>query len=333
MSFGTPAVLLGLLAIPLLAWWYVARQRQRGQAAAAFVAPQMTESVAPRRPRWRRHVPMLAFALALAVLIVAAARPQRSVAKPITDGAVMLVDDISSSMQATDVAPSRLGAAERAANRFLSDVPSTLQVGLVEFASTPNLLQSPSANHALTRRALAQVPKTTPGTAVGEALTTAPNSLRSVPKIDGKRPPGAIVLISDGASNVGLSPLTVARQAAAWAYPDLHRLGRDVERDDPDHQSGTTREPPACPSIASSSARIAQGFPTDEPLPRPMPPGCGRPTTTSPPVWGPGGGQETRSRHFFAGLGLRAAAGRQRPDPCAGSAASSSFEIDPLENR
>jgi Ca-activated chloride channel homolog len=219
MSFADPLVLLGLLAIPLLVRWYASQQRRRAQAALAFVAPQLTESVAPRRPRWRRHVPMLAFALALAVLIVAAARPQRSVAKPTTDGAVMLADDISSSMQATDVAPSRLRAAQRAARRFLAKVPSPVQVGLLEFARTPTVLQSPTSDHALTKAALAQVPRTSGGTAVGAAILTAVHEVRSVPRVGGKVPPGAIVLISDGASNVGPSPLTVARQAAAWHIP------------------------------------------------------------------------------------------------------------------
>jgi Ca-activated chloride channel family protein len=219
VSFGNPVLLIGLLAIPLLVRWYVGRQRRRAQAASAFVSPQLTESVAPRRPRWRRHVPMLAFVLALAVLIVAAARPQRSVAKASTSGAVMLVDDVSSSMQATDVAPSRLGAAQRAAKRFLSEVPSAVQVGLVEFTWSARVLQSPTSDHRLTEAALAQVPRTSGGTAVGEAILTGAGELRSVPRIGGKLPPGAIVLISDGASNVGVSPLTVARQAAAWHIP------------------------------------------------------------------------------------------------------------------
>lgn len=219
MSFGNPAVLLGLLAIPLLVRWYVGRQHARGRAASAFVAPHLTESVAPRRPRWRRHVPMLAFVLSLAVLILAAARPQRSIAKPTTDGAVMLADDISSSMQATDIAPSRLRAAQRAAKRFLSEVPSAVQVGLLEFTWAPTVLQSPTTDHALTKAALARVPRTSGGTAVGEAMLTAASELRSLPRIGRKLPPGAIVLISDGASNVGVSPLTVARQAAAWHIP------------------------------------------------------------------------------------------------------------------
>ena len=105
MSFASPFVLLALLAIPVLIWWYRGQQRRRTRAAAAFVTPALTESVAPRRPRWRRHLPMLAFLLAIAVLIGAAARPQRSVAVPVTNGAIMINQDVSSSMKATDVAP------------------------------------------------------------------------------------------------------------------------------------------------------------------------------------------------------------------------------------
>jgi Ca-activated chloride channel homolog len=219
MSFAEPLVLLGLLAVPLFAWWYVSQQRRRARAASAFVVPKLTESVAPHRPRWRRHVPMLAFALALVALIVAVARPQRSVAKPVTNGVVMLANDTSASMQATDVAPSRLRAALRAARRFVNEVPSTVQVGLLEFARRPSVLQTPTTDHASTVAALATVPRTSGGTAVGVALSTAVNQIRSVPRVAGKRPPGAIVLISDGASNVGISPLEVASQARADHIP------------------------------------------------------------------------------------------------------------------
>jgi Ca-activated chloride channel family protein len=219
MSFAAPLLLLGLLAIPVLIAWYAGQQRQRERAAVAFVTAPLAASVVPRRPRWRRHLPMLAFLLALSVLVFAAARPQLSVAKPVTDGAVMLADDISSSMQATDVAPSRLSATERAARRFLSHVPSTVQVGLLEFARTPTLMQSPTSDHSLTRAALAQTPRTSGGTAVGEAILLAMRELERISRVGGKRPPGAIVLISDGASNVGASPLTVARQAASQHIP------------------------------------------------------------------------------------------------------------------
>jgi Ca-activated chloride channel family protein len=219
MSFGDPLVLLGLLAIPVLVHWYAGQERGRARAAEAFAAPAMRPSVAPESPRWRRHAPLLAFALAISVLIAAAARPARAVTQPVTDGAVMLADDISSSMNATDVLPSREGAARHAADSFIADVPGTVQVGLLEFARRPTVLQSPTGDHALTRSALAQQVHTSGGTAVGVAITAAINELRSVPKVAGKRPPGAIVLISDGASNVGVSPLVIARQAASLHIP------------------------------------------------------------------------------------------------------------------
>jgi Ca-activated chloride channel family protein len=219
MSFADPLLLLGLLAIPLLIIWYCGQQRRRSQVAEAFVSPALGASVAPRRPRWRRHAPMLAFALALAVLVVAAARPQRSVAKPLTNGTVMLADDISSSMQATDVSPSRLRAAKRAAERFLAGVPSAVEIGLIEFARAPTVMQSPNRDHALTEAALAQSVHTSGGTAIGEAILTAVHEIRSVARVGGKLPPGAIVLISDGTSNVGVGALAAAREAAASRIP------------------------------------------------------------------------------------------------------------------
>jgi Ca-activated chloride channel family protein len=218
MSFASPLVLLALLAIPLLIMWYSAQQRRRNHAAAAFVAPALTASLAPRRPRWRRHAPMLVFALALAVLIAAAARPQQSVAVPVTEGAIMIANDVSSSMQATDVAPSRLGAAEQADKRFLATVPSAVQVGLLEFAKTPVVLQSPTTDHALTSAAFAQF-HTSGGTAVGAAILTAIQELRSLPRVHGERPPGAIVITSDGASNFGTDPLAAARQSGSDHIP------------------------------------------------------------------------------------------------------------------
>jgi Ca-activated chloride channel family protein len=218
MSFAAPLVLLALLAIPLVLSWYLGQQRRRARAAAAFVAEPLVPSVAPGSPGWRRHAPMLAFVVALAVLIVAAARPQRSVAVPVTDGAVMLVDDVSSSMAATDVAPSRLGAAERAAGAFISSVPASIRVGLLEFNQKPILLQSPTTDHALARSTLGQL-RAGGHTAIGDAINQATGILTSLRTPSGKRPPGAIVLLSDGTSTTGADPLAAARQAASQHIP------------------------------------------------------------------------------------------------------------------
>jgi Ca-activated chloride channel family protein len=218
MSFLHPAVLVALLAIPFLIAWYVVQQRRRKQAAAAFAAPALTASVAPRRPRWRRHVPMLAFGLALAILIVAAARPQRTVAVPIDSATIMLANDTSGSMAATDVSPTRLAAAEKAANQFIAKVPGSVRVGLIEFNTTVALLQSPTTDHAQVTSALAQL-RVTGGTAIGDAIKAALHTIATEPRQGGKRPPGAILLLSDGASDVGSDPITAAQQAAAAHVP------------------------------------------------------------------------------------------------------------------
>ena len=219
MSFSAPLVLLGLLAIPLLIRWYVGQQRRRAKAASAFVAPAMTPSLTPRRPGWRRHAPMLAFLIAIAALIVAAARPQQTVAVPVDRAAIMLANDISDSMKATDISPSRLGAAQQAAQRFLAGVPDSVEVGSLEFARHPTVLQSPTTDHSLTSSAIAQLRPGGGGTAIGDAVLTALHALDALPAQGGKRPPSAIVLLSDGGSNAGSSPLAAARQAAAQHIP------------------------------------------------------------------------------------------------------------------
>ncbi|HEX8855665.1 MAG TPA: VWA domain-containing protein, partial [Thermoleophilaceae bacterium] len=143
MSFDSPLVLVALIVIPLAVVWYAAEQRRRRKAAAAFAAPVLQPNVAPTRPGWRRHAPMLAVLLALAVLIVAAAKPQRTVAVPVERAAIMLTTDVSGSMTAKDVQPNRLVAAKRAARSFLAKVPSGVNVGVLAFNDKPTLLQTP----------------------------------------------------------------------------------------------------------------------------------------------------------------------------------------------
>jgi Ca-activated chloride channel family protein len=213
VSFAAPLVLLGLLALPALAAWYATERRRREQAARAFVTPRLTASVAPRRPGRRGHLPYLMLALALGLLIVAAARPQRGVTVPVKGATVMLANDVSDSMTSTDVKPSRLGAAKQAALRFLRETPSVIKVGAIEFARHPVLLQSPTTDRALTGAAIAGLKPGGGGTAIGQAIDTALTAIRTAPKIAGKRPPGAIVLLSDGSSNVGTDPVQAARQA------------------------------------------------------------------------------------------------------------------------
>jgi Ca-activated chloride channel homolog len=218
VSFGTPTLLLGLLAIPVLVAVYLSHQRDRARAAAAFASPRMTASVTPSRPGWRRHAPMLVFLVALAILVLAAARPQKTVAVPINRASIMLLNDVSGSMLATDVQPDRLTAARGAAKRFVQNVPRNVNVGVMAFNGKPRVLQSPTTDRIAIDDALDRL---TPsgGTATGRAMQQALTILRRVPGEGGKRPPAAIVLISDGASTSGADPVEVAQEAKKLKIP------------------------------------------------------------------------------------------------------------------
>jgi Ca-activated chloride channel family protein len=213
VSFANPYVLLALLALPLLAGAYVAEQRRRREAAQAFAVEKLQPSVAPRRPRWRRHMPVLAFALALAILVGAAAKPQRTIATPVERASIMLATDVSGSMTATDVAPNRLVAAKRAARAFLDKVPARVNVGVMAFNQTPAILASPTTDRQAARDAIARM-QPSGGTATGEAIATAVTSLRAARSPNSKKPPpAAIVLLSDGASVSGRNPVAAAKAA------------------------------------------------------------------------------------------------------------------------
>lgn len=261
MSFAAPLVLLGLVALPALAALYMNEQRRRARAVSAFVAAPLLASVAPRRPGWRRHVPYALFGLGLAALIVAAARPQRAIEKPVRGAAVMLVNDISASMQAADVRPSRLVAAKRAATGFLQRASSTTEVGSIEFDRNVTLLQSPTTNHALTRAAIAQIGPGGGGTAMGAALALALRSIATAPRLAGRRPPGSVILISDGAANLGVNPVLVAAQARRRHVPIFTVSVGTAHGVAPiPHRDGTVRTPvPVDPTELGQIAAASGG--------------------------------------------------------------------------
>jgi Ca-activated chloride channel homolog len=218
VSFAAPLVLLGLALLPLLALAYALHARTRTRAAAAFSAPHLAPSVAPVRPGWRRHVPMLAFAIALALIFVAAARPQTTVAVPVEHASILLMTDVSGSMQAQDVKPSRLVAARRAATTFVDSVPKQVNAGVMAFNQTPTILQSPTTDRIAVKSALQRL-QSSGGTATGNAVRAAVRILTATPGADGKPPPAAIVLLSDGKSTSGVAPLTAAQEAGRRHIP------------------------------------------------------------------------------------------------------------------
>jgi Ca-activated chloride channel family protein len=215
MTFQSPWLLLGLVLLPLLVAAYVFSERRRRRAAAAFAAPATSASVVPRRPGWRRHLPLALAGLATAALIAALARPQVSVAVPAEQATIVLAMDHSGSMAATDVSPSRLTAALDAGEAFLGKVPKRVRVGGVVFDNRAEAVQSPTTDRAALRDALVAAMKPSGGTATGDALATALEMVRTA----GKKAPGAIVLLSDGKATHGRDPLPVADEAKKLGIP------------------------------------------------------------------------------------------------------------------
>lgn len=210
MSFAAPLLLLLLLLAPLAVVLYVLHERRRS-SGAAFASPALLPSVVRRPAGWRRHVGPFAYLLAAVALVFAVARPEHSVAVPVEQAAVMLVTDVSGSMRATDVAPSRMEAAKGAALQFLDDVPRDVRVGAIAFNHRVRLLSGPTTDRQRLRRVTEEL--TARGsTAAGDALAAALRILR--PGGDRAKPtPAAIVLLSDGESVRGQDPLPIAEAA------------------------------------------------------------------------------------------------------------------------
>jgi Ca-activated chloride channel family protein len=210
MSFKSPVLLLGLLLLVPVVASYVATERRRRRAAAAFAAPGTAPSVVPRHPGWRRHAPLLLAALAMTGLL----------AVPAEQASIVLAMDHSGSMEATDVAPSRLVAALRAGEAFLDRVPARVRVGGVVFNHRAEAVESPTTDREALRAALRAAMKPAGGTATGEALATSLAMLRGRPRgTNGRRPPSAIVLLSDGKSTDGRDPLPLAAEARRLGIP------------------------------------------------------------------------------------------------------------------
>lgn len=220
MSFASPLFLAGLALIPLLVLAYSAARARRRRYAVRFTALPALRAATATVPAWRRHLPAALALAALATLVLALARPHRTVAVPVERASIMLVTDHSRSMLADDVEPDRLSAAKRAANEFLDEVPDGVRVGMVAFSATPDAVQVPTQDRDVVRNLIEN--QTADGaTATGEALQAALDALAadSTGNPRAKRPPSAIVLLSDGKTTVGRDPVGVASTAEALKIP------------------------------------------------------------------------------------------------------------------
>jgi Ca-activated chloride channel homolog len=220
MSFLNPIWLPILVLVPLLAIIYILAQRRRSIYAVRFTNLDLLASVAGKRPGFRRHVPTALFLLGLTGLVLAAADPVLNLEVARSRASVILVIDVSGSMDATDVLPSRLDAARNAARTLINQLPPSAEVGLVSF-NTKSTLQTPlTTDHGAVSSALDNL-RAGGGTAIGEGITAALDELaRSVASTpEASRPPSLIVLLTDGSNNAGIDPQTAADNARAAAVP------------------------------------------------------------------------------------------------------------------
>jgi Ca-activated chloride channel homolog len=232
MSFGHPVLLLTLLVLPLAVLAYVLLERRRARYAVTFTNLDVLASVAGGRSP-RRYVPPALFLLALGLLCVALARPHRSTLVASDKATVILVVDVSGSMHATDVKPTRLGAAQAAVRLFLERVPKRVKVGLIAFSSEPQIAAPPTTDRDLVRRSLDELDflQAYGGTAIGDAVAAATElGQKSVGKgkkpetiaytIEKENPLVSILFLSDGKQTRGsLSPLAGAQRAKAAGIP------------------------------------------------------------------------------------------------------------------
>jgi Ca-activated chloride channel family protein len=219
IRFLEPWWLLTLLPVLAMAGAYVWRQFRKRQYAMRFTNVDLLRTLAPKGLGWRRHVSAAAFLLMMGALAAATARPSVDTEEPLERATVMLAIDVSLSMQAEDVEPSRIEAAQEAAKAFVSELPPTYNLGLVSFAKAANVQVAPTKDRSAVIAAIDGL-TLAEATATGEAVFTSLDAIRMVPAdgADGA-PPARIVLLSDGYRTSGRSIEDAAAAAAQANVP------------------------------------------------------------------------------------------------------------------
>ena len=237
MTFAWPFLLPALLVVPVLLaayWWLLQRRRRR---AVPFSSVALIRAAQPSRGTWRRHLPVALLLSALALLGLAAARPQIEADVPVSASSVILAVDVSGSMCATDVDPNRLSAAQDAVRDFVRRQDDGTRIGLVAFAGFAQLVVEPTTDHDELTDAIDSL-TTGRGTAIGAAILKSVDAIAQinpdVPPTDLGLAPGSpggqggspdapprapdapeiVVLLTDGANTLGVPPVEAARSAA-----------------------------------------------------------------------------------------------------------------------
>jgi Ca-activated chloride channel homolog len=222
MSFQSPWLLLGLVAVPLLVGLYLVSQRRRRAYAVRFTNLALLGQVMGKGPGFRRHLPAILFLLGLAGLLVSMARPQATIRVPKGQTSVVLALDVSGSMAAGDVQPTRMDAAIKAGQTLIDKLPGQAEVGLVVFNSAAAVVTAPTQDHNGVKEALGGL-RANGGTAIGEAIQVSVAQLAKLagpaPSPSAKQSPALVILLTDGTSNTGIPPLDAASGAKVAGIP------------------------------------------------------------------------------------------------------------------
>jgi Ca-activated chloride channel family protein len=217
VTFDRPLALLALAAVPVLAALWLRNERRRRDGAERFASLALIPNLVDRVPGRLRLLPLGLLLLGLTALIVGAAEPRARLTVPRKDATVVLAVDISRSMGAQDVPPTRLYAAVSAADRFLHEIPGSYDVALVAFGSRAYVAVPPTRDRTVVEEGLTNL-RTGEGTAIGDAVLLAAQLGQRQRTVDGVVPPTSELVISDGARDGGRT----APQAAAARARALH---------------------------------------------------------------------------------------------------------------
>jgi Ca-activated chloride channel homolog len=258
VSFHWPIALAALALLPVLVALYIDRDRRRVASQADFANPDLIPNVVDRSPGRLRYLPPITLLVALVFLIVGVARPHATVSVPREEATIVLAIDVSRSMKAKDVEPTRLDAARVAAKTFLDEVPEKFRVGVVSFATRAVVGVAPTEDRKLVTTALDTL-KPGEGTAIGDAVAL--SLLVGRPKEEGAvAPPRAVVLISDGAQDGGrIQPDEATKQAKKLGVPVYSVLAGTAEGVVEEEVTGGYRRIIRVPANPETLQQVAKG--------------------------------------------------------------------------
>ncbi len=241
--FLQPERLWVLAVVPLLIALYIWATLRKKRSGMRFTNTAVLGRVVRKQSQWRRHLAVALSLASLVTLVLAWSRPNGIDRVPRERATVVLVIDVSQSMAATDVQPSRLAAAQQLSKDFIRDLPEQYNVAVVSLSGNPATRLGPTTDRVFANRAIDAL-ALQDSTAIGDALYTALSAIQMAPRADdGSVAPGAIVMLSDGMNTTGRSPLQGAAEARTAEVP-VYTIAYGTENGSVDLDGKRERVPP-----------------------------------------------------------------------------------------